>query len=107
MRAFAHEALPVRVPFGWGMIAEVAAEAERLGMRRALGAADAARGLEQLARALGTVRALRDIRMPEDGIDRVVEAALTQPPWNPRKLTEDGLRAMLARAWRGAPPGAD
>jgi maleylacetate reductase len=74
---------------------------------RALGAADAARGLEQLARALGTVRALRDIGMPEDGIDRVIEVVLTQPPWNPRKLTEDGLRAMLGRAWRGAPPGAD
>ena len=72
---------------------------------RALGAADAAKGLEQLARSLGIGRALRDLGMPEDGIERVVEAVLEQPPWNPRKLTGDGLRAMLARAWHGAPLG--
>ena len=74
---------------------------------RSLGSADAALGLDGLARALGTVRALRDIGMPEDGIERVVEALLTQPPWNPRALTADGLRAMLRRAWRGSPPGAE
>ena len=73
---------------------------------RALGAADAAKGLHQLARSLGTVRALREIGMPEDGVERVVEAVLEQPPFNPRKLTADGLRAILQHARQGAPTGA-
>jgi maleylacetate reductase len=52
----------------------------------ALGAPDAATGLFDLARELGAPTALRDIGMPQDGLLRVLELALSNPYWNPRPL---------------------
>jgi alcohol dehydrogenase class IV len=71
---------------------------------RALETTDAAQGLYDLAGRLGTKRALRDIGMPADGIGQTVKAAMAAPYWNPRPIEEDGLRALLARAWNGDPP---
>jgi maleylacetate reductase len=71
---------------------------------RALGAADPARAIFELAGRLGAKQALRDIGMPADGIERAVEMTMAAPYWNPRPLDEDGLRDLLARAWNGAPP---
>jgi maleylacetate reductase len=71
---------------------------------RALGTADAAQGLFNLAGRLGAQQALRDIGMPADGIGQTVKAAMAAPYWNPRPIEEDGLRALLARAWNGDPP---
>ena len=45
--------------------------------------------------------------MPGDGIDRVVALAVQDQYWNPRALERDALRAMLRRAWAGAPPHAE
>ncbi len=72
----------------------------------ALGVADAAQGLFELAGRLGAERALRDIGMPADGIERAVQTALVAPYWNPRPLEEGGLRDLLTRAWNGNPPQA-
>jgi alcohol dehydrogenase class IV len=71
---------------------------------RALGTADAAQGLFNLAGRLGAQQALRDIGMPADGIGQTVKAAMAAPYWNPRPIEEDGLRALLTRAWNGDPP---
>jgi maleylacetate reductase len=71
---------------------------------RALGTADAAQGLFNLAGRLGAQQALRDIGVPADGIGQTVKAAMAAPYWNPRPIEEDGLRALLARAWNGDPP---
>jgi alcohol dehydrogenase class IV len=71
---------------------------------RALGAGEAALGLFKLAGRLGAKQALRDIGMPEDGVERVVKAALATPYWNPRPLKETTLRDLLTRAWNGDPP---
>jgi maleylacetate reductase len=75
-------------------------------LARALGGEDAAAALYDLAGRLGAPRALRDIGMPEDGIDRAVEAALANPYWNPRPLEAGALRALVAAAWAGRPPRA-
>ena len=49
--------------------------------------------------------ALRDLGMPEDGIDRATDIALKNPYWNPRPLERDGIRALIAAAWAGDEPG--
>jgi alcohol dehydrogenase class IV len=76
-------------------------------LSRALGGNDPATRLFELAGRLGAPRALRDIGMPEDGIGRACELALKNPYWNPRPLEEDGIRALIARAWAGEPPRAN
>jgi hypothetical protein len=49
-------------------------------------------------------RALRDIGMPENGIDRAADLALANPYWNPRRLERGAIRDLIARAFEGAPP---
>lgn len=71
---------------------------------RAVGAADAARGLYDLARRLDARLALRDIGMPEAGIDKATDPTATAPYWNPRRLERDAIRDLIARAWSGDPP---
>lgn len=67
---------------------------------------DAARGLQDLAGRLGVKRALRDIGMPADGIDEVVERTMADPYWNPRPLERAAIRDLLTRAWSGEPPSS-
>lgn len=71
---------------------------------RALGAADAAQGLFDLAGRLGVKRALRDVGMPEDSIERAADLAVQNPYWNPRPIDRDGIRSLIARAWAGEAP---
>jgi maleylacetate reductase len=70
----------------------------------ALGRPDPARALYDLAGKLGAPRALRDLGMPESGIDRAADLALANPYWNPRPLEREALRACIAAAWAGDPP---
>jgi alcohol dehydrogenase class IV len=70
----------------------------------ALGNPDPARALYDLAGTLGAPRALRDLGMPESGIDRATDLALSNPYWNPRPLEREALRACIAAAWAGDPP---
>ena len=78
--------------------------AERLS--RALGGQDPAQALDQLARALKAPRALRDLGMPEDGLDRAADLAVQNAYANPRPIERPAIRAMLQRAWAGEPPEA-
>jgi maleylacetate reductase len=71
---------------------------------RALGAADAAQGLFDLARRLGAPISLAAIGMPADGLDRAADLAVQNQYPNPRPLERDALRALLQRAFDGAPP---
>jgi alcohol dehydrogenase class IV len=71
---------------------------------RVIGAVDAAKGLYDLAERLGAGRSLREIGMPAEGIERVVEATMAAPNWNPRPLDHGALREMLKTAWEGGAP---
>lgn len=73
-------------------------------LARVLAAKDAAQGLYELAGRLRAPRALRDLGMPEDGIDRAADLATRNPYWNPRPVERDAIRSLLAQAWAGAPP---
>ena len=76
-------------------------------IERALGEGDAPVALHRLARELGSPVALRDIGLREPDLDRATELAMTNAYWNPRPLEPKALRALLQRAWEGAPPDAD
>ncbi|MHC4043391.1 maleylacetate reductase [Bradyrhizobium sp. 23AC] len=75
-------------------------------IERAIGTADGAQGLFDLAKRLGTKMALRDIGMPESGIDKAADLAVTNAYWNPRPLDRNAIRELIARAWAGEPPMA-
>ena len=76
-------------------------------MRRiaaALGVEDAARGVFDLNLSIGAWVALKDIGMPEDGIDRAVELATKNPYYNPAPIRADAIRRLLMNAWEGKRP---
>ncbi|NKJ44784.1 maleylacetate reductase [Novosphingobium sp. SG720] len=73
----------------------------------ALGRRDAPLALHNLAQALGAPVSLKELGMPRDGLDRVVELTLAKPYWNPAPLEARRLKALLERAWEGLPPAAD
>jgi maleylacetate reductase len=74
---------------------------------RALGGiegVDAAAALKALARSLGAPQSLRELGMPQDGLERAVELALANPYWNPRPIERAGVQALLDDAWHGRAP---
>jgi len=75
-------------------------------MARPLGVADAARGVFDLALALGAPTSLAAIGMPGDGLDRAADLAVQNQYPNPRPLERTALRALLQRAFEGAAPAA-
>lgn len=98
----------VVLPHAIAFNAAAAPEAMRR-IARALQADDAALGLYRLAKDNGAPVALRDIGMKEADIARVAQVAVQNPYWNPRPVNaeaEGPLRALLQRAWEGAPPAA-
>ncbi len=72
----------------------------------ALDGAEPGRGLYDLAQVIGAPRALRDLGLAEADLDRAADIAMESPYWNPRPIERAGIRALLAAAWAGEPPGA-
>ena len=71
---------------------------------RAIDAPSAPGGMFDLAKRLGAPVALRDIGMPEDGLDHAAELATTNAYWNPRPLERGAIRRLLQDAWEGRRP---
>lgn len=93
----------VVLPHAVAYNAAAAPEAMRR-VARALGVDDPAGGLFDLARSAGAPTALRDIGMPEAGLDRAADFAVFNPYWNPRPIERDAIRALLQDAWEGKRP---
>lgn len=83
---------------------EAAAASAMHRVERGLGAGAAAAGLFALNRSLAVPSALRDLGMPEDGIDQAVGLVMQDQYWNPQPPEPDALRSMLRRAWAGEAP---
>lgn len=83
--------------------AEAAPDAVRIAAD-ALGSDDAAQSLYDLAKRLGAPVALRDIGMPEDGLERAAELATQNPYSNPRPVEYAGVLELLRNAWAGKRP---
>ncbi len=71
---------------------------------RAIRAPAAAQGLYDLAHRLGAPLALKDIGMPESGLDKTADIAVANPYPNPRPLKRDALRKLLDDAYHGRRP---
>jgi maleylacetate reductase len=69
-----------------------------------LGAPDAFTGLYTFAGSLGIPLGLREIGMPQSGIDRAADLAMANPYWNPRPLQRDAIRELISHAWAGERP---
>ena len=81
-----------------------AARAAMRAAERALDVPQAAQGIYDLMKGLGASLALRDIGMPETGLDRAAELATQQPYFNPRPVERAGIRALLDAAFHGRRP---
>jgi alcohol dehydrogenase class IV len=96
----------VVLPHAIAFNAPAAPEAMRR-IARAIGSDDAAQGLQALARDNAAPVALKDIGMKAEDLDRAADIAVSNPYWNPRPFgpAERGaIRALLQRAFDGAPP---
>jgi len=91
--------LPYAVAYNAAAVPEAMAR-----IARVLGATDAATGLYELAGRLGAPRSLAALGMPRDGLERAADLAVANPYWNPRPVERAAIRALLERAFTGAPP---
>ena len=64
----------------------------------------APRAIQELTRRHRAPTSLKEIGMPEDGLDRAADLAVQNQYPNPRPLERAALRALLQRAFDGAPP---
>lgn len=69
-----------------------------------LGAPGSAAGLFDFACRLGIPASLREIGMPQLGIDQAADLAMANPYWNPRPLDRPAIRELIANAWAGRRP---
>jgi maleylacetate reductase len=93
----------VVLPHAVAFNAPAASEA-MVGVARALGVTEAAKGLFDLAGNLGAPRSLREIGMPDDGLDDAADLVVASPYWNPREIERDAIRALLQDAYDGRSP---
>lgn len=68
------------------------------------GGDNAGTALYDFAGTVGAPRALRDLGLAADDLDRAAGLAVENPYWNPEPVTRDAVRALLGAAWEGAPP---
>ncbi|KAK6063710.1 iron-containing alcohol dehydrogenase [Seiridium cupressi] len=62
---------------------------------------DAVHGLNALYKRLGISFGLKDLGMPEAGIDEATTVAVSNPYKNPRPLEQAAIREIIRRAWAG------
>jgi maleylacetate reductase len=70
----------------------------------ALGVQDAAQGIYDLAATVGAPLSLKDIGMPEDGLERAADLATRNPYPNPRPVEYAGVLDLLRKAYAGVRP---
>ena len=93
----------VVLPHATAYNAKAAPEA-MMRVARALGATEAARGLYDLEVKLGTPRALKDLGMPESGLDKAADLAAANPYANPVPIERAAIRQLLDNAFHGRVP---
>ena len=57
-----------------------------------------------IAKDAGVPTSLKELGMPEDGIEKAVEITLANPYYNPRPLEADAIREIIRNAWEGNAP---
>ncbi len=69
-----------------------------------LRAASAGAGLFDYAKQISAPTALKDLGMPEGGIDHAADLAVSNPYWNPRAFERSQVRRIIENAYHGRPP---
>jgi len=69
-----------------------------------LGVSSPSFGLYEFIGRLQAKRSLRELGMPETGIEKAVLEATQNPYWNPRELDRELIRELIRRAWAGESP---
>jgi alcohol dehydrogenase class IV len=62
---------------------------------------DALRGLDSLLGKPNAPRALRDLGMEENDIDKATDIVMSNDYPNPRSLEREPIRELIRRAWSG------
>jgi len=93
----------VILPHATAFNRDAAPEAMRV-VAEALGARDAATGIYDLAVRLHAPVSLRELGMPESGIEHAARLATQAPYRNPREVEYDGIVKLLSNAWHGLRP---
>lgn len=73
-------------------------------LRVAMNTETPATALFDIAKNGGAPTSLKELGMPEDGIERAVEIALKNPYYNPRPLEAGALMGLLENAYEGRRP---
>lgn len=73
-------------------------------LRRALGVEDPAVHIHTITADLGAARSLRELGLPAEGIDQVIQQTLATPCTNPRDINADGIRRVMQASYDGRPP---
>jgi maleylacetate reductase len=73
-------------------------------IERAMGGEGIAGRIFDITQLVGAPVSLKELGMPEAGIDRAVEIALLNPYANPRPVERALLRRLIANAWSGVRP---
>jgi maleylacetate reductase len=81
-----------------------AANGAMVRIAKALDAGNAAQGVFDLAKSLGTPLSLQELGMPEEGLDKVADMAVASPYPNPRPLDRNAIRELLDNAFHGRRP---
>ena len=76
-------------------------------LAQALDVIDPITGLFELNQELGIQMSLRELGMPESGIETIVQLVMDTPYWNPRPMNRNEIRKLLKRVWAGLPPMAN
>ena len=69
-----------------------------------LGSPSAGAGLYDYAKKISAPTALKDLGMPEDGIDHAADLAVSNPYWNPRAFERSQVRRIIENAYHGRSP---
>jgi len=93
----------VATPYAVGFNADAAPEAMAR-IKRALGVADAARGLYDLNIRLGLPTGLKDLGLRETDIGKAVEVISAVEITHPKPVSKADLINILAQAYAGEPP---
>jgi alcohol dehydrogenase class IV len=81
-----------------------AAPAAMAEIAAALGSVTATGGIFDICQKVGAPTSLREIGMPEEGLEEVSNLALAHGYLNPRPIDHEGVRALVDDAWYGRPP---
>ncbi|MFD7996791.1 maleylacetate reductase [Streptomyces mexicanus] len=80
-----------------------AAPAAAAALCGALGCDDPVAAVQTMTGSMGAASSLRELGLPKEGIEAVVEQAMSQPYANPREVDRGELHVLLHAAFEGAP----